>query len=170
MSQVGDFFPETNPYSSYIPYSQCLHIQDQKASGTAGGTAVVTSWNIRVLNTVVMNTLAGNSSPLSGNIITLLAGTYDFLFDAPLKAVGLCQNRIWNITDAVAAVTAPGFSTSTATVDCFSVPGSGRITIASTKTFRLESYCTSARATDGLGGAVSLGTEIYGNVFIWRVA
>lgn len=51
-----------------------LHIQDQKASGTNGGTATSGSWETRDLTDVLTNEIAGAS--LTSNQITAPAGTY----------------------------------------------------------------------------------------------
>jgi hypothetical protein len=51
-----------------------MHIQDQKSSGTAGGSAATGTWTNSVLNTVITNTIDGAS--LNSNQVTLPPGRY----------------------------------------------------------------------------------------------
>ena len=75
-----------------------LHIQDQKTSGTQGGTFTAGAWQTRVLNTELTSTIAEAS--LSANQITLPAGDYYLEAAAPAFRVDMHVVRIQNITDA----------------------------------------------------------------------
>jgi len=168
MSKTGDFFGENNPTSVYIPGSQIFHVQDQRAQGTAGGNAALATWNARTLNTVILNTIPGAS--LGSNIITLPAGTYDITLEATMKGTGLGSVRLYNTADSAVAIAGTNISLDATYTESVANTVTQRITIAAQKTFRLESYSTAARATDGLGAAVSNGVEVYANVFISKVA
>jgi len=145
-------------------------IQDQKTSGTAGGTFTSGAWQTRTLNTEVADT--GNHASLSSNQITLAAGTYECVFSATAFRVGLHQARLQNITDTTTpilgqneygdnGVAAPAQTLAT---------GRGRFTIATSKTFELQHRCAATQATDGFGKATSWGTEIYASVEFRKVA
>jgi hypothetical protein len=53
---------------------EVLHVRDEKAAGTDGGTFTTGSWQTRTINTVKTNNVAGSS--LAANQITLAAGNY----------------------------------------------------------------------------------------------
>jgi hypothetical protein len=147
---------------------QYMQVQDQKASGTVAGAALAGD-NIRVLNTVVTNTIPGAS--LASSQITLPAGTYDFTADAPAYAatgtVGAIL-RLRNITDSTNQVL--GRSNILLTNTGITAIVSGRFKIDTTKTFSLIQQFTSAQATNGLGAAASFGyAEIYANAEFWKV-
>ena len=51
-----------------------FHVQDQKSSGSNGGSATTGSWVTAALNTAIVSTIVGAS--LNANVITLPAGRY----------------------------------------------------------------------------------------------
>jgi hypothetical protein len=77
---------------------QFLHIQDQKADGTNGGSATGGTTQTRDLNTVLTNEITGAS--LSANQITLPDGTYYIEAEAPAYQVDTTQAFLYNVTDA----------------------------------------------------------------------
>ena len=77
---------------------ELLHVQDQKASGSPGGTSAAASYQTRTLNTVVTNEINGSS--LASNQVTLPAGTYYFEASAPGRDASLHKVKLQNITDA----------------------------------------------------------------------
>lgn len=143
--------------------TQMIHVQEQQASGTVGG-ASSTGDNIRVLNTVVKNTITGAS--LATNQITLPAGTYRLWARAPGYSAGAyLRSRIVNVTDATVALLgsnayAQGLS------DAWVI---GSFTISAQKVFNITQYFSAGRATDGLGVAVSDSRlEVQSEVMIWK--
>jgi hypothetical protein len=74
-----------------------LHVRDEKASGTDGGSSS-SGVNVRVLNTVVENTITGAS--LASNLITLPAGTYRIRASAPALLSGKTRAVLYNNTDS----------------------------------------------------------------------
>jgi hypothetical protein len=148
-------------------------LQDQKSSGTHGGTFTSGSWVTRTLNTEVTDT--GGDCTLSSNQFTLVAGTYEILAMAPGVQVDHHQARLQNITDST--TTLSGTST-------YSYSGggqgetvsiiTGRFTITSSKTFEIQHRCSMTAATAGLGsacgGSFTVANELYTNVIIKRVA
>lgn len=137
--------------------------EDQKASGTDGGTASSGSWNTRTLNTSVVNNITGAS--LASNEFTLPAGTYRITAAQQLVRTARTSTRLYNVTDAsVQSVGVNVFGLSsgsgfTASIDCV-------FTIAAPKTFRLEYRAGSSTTGFGLGTAASAGTEVYSRVIV----
>jgi hypothetical protein len=143
-------------------------VQDQKASGTAGGSSVA-GQNIRTLNTVVANTIPGAS--LASSQVTLPAGSYEISGCAPYW-IGNKGKAYWfNVTDN--ATTTHGTSMY-GDANTASDPGmttscvNGYFTIAAQKTFELRQYIQVARATNGLGVFAGQGTEVYSTVTIHK--
>jgi hypothetical protein len=68
-----------------------LIVQDQKSSGTPGGTPTTDAWTTAVLNTSVVNTITDSS--LSSNIITLPAGRYRARCSKTFYHTGISQIR-----------------------------------------------------------------------------
>jgi hypothetical protein len=148
--------------------SQLLHVRDEKSALSTGGTSTV-GYQTRVLNTVVTNEISGAS--LSSNIITLPSGT--FYVTAMAMTLRSGQNKLFFYNNTDSADVLIGSQAFNGASDTLTVPAfvSGRFTIASSKNFILRHYIQESKAGDGLGqGDVSLGTEIYADVQIWKVA
>lgn len=143
-----------------VPYAM---IQDQKASGTAGGTFTSGSYQTRTLQTVV-NDSAGIAT-LASNQVTLGAGTYRV---RGIGMAGVCnfhKMRVQNVTDAATLLIGPSHFTSS--IDQAEV--SGRFTLSGTKAIELQHRCSTTRATDGFGQAVTFGdVEVYAQLEIWK--
>lgn len=146
-----------------------LHVQDQKTSGTAGGTFSAGSFLTRTLNTVVTNEITGAS--LASNAVTLPAGTYYFESRASVFRVGTHQSALYDGTAAI-----PGtFSVNNLAENAVGVAGyavaSGRFTLAAETAVSLIHRCNAGFATQGFGYPVSYGTiEIYADLKIWKIA
>jgi hypothetical protein len=147
-----------------------LHIRDEKAASTQGGTFTNGAWRTRDLNTVKTNTITGAS--LSSNQITLPAGTY-FIQGYPTSfRVEGNISRIYNITDSsqvsLGVNNHSGSSTTgsqgTSTVSCM-------VTITGTKVFELQHYSQSTVASVGFGIRNETGQgEVYSEILIWKVS
>ena len=77
--------------SDLLLYDAYVHLRDQQAANTVGGTPVATTWTTRVLNTEVTDASAICS--LSSNQFTLAAGVYPDLRDGPLLRYGSRQDQ-----------------------------------------------------------------------------
>lgn len=145
-------------------------LEDQKTSGTDGGSATTGSWQTRTLNTAVRN--LGSLATLSSNQFTLPAGTYHVFALAPARRVDRHQARLQNITDAVTVAVGTGDYSGNAV----SPPNTASVisavfTIAASKTFELQHNVESTKTTDGYGIGVGRGvTEVYSRVEITKVA
>lgn len=152
-----------NPFGA-----QLLHVQDQKSSGTNGGTFTSGDWRTRTLNTVVTNEIT--SASLSSNRISLPAGTYFLKAFAPAFKVEGHQTRIYNITDTSLILT----GTAAYAADAFDVLNhsfvQGRFTLGGTKNIELQHRSENSQSNTGLGRAGSFGTEVYSDIMIWKIA
>jgi hypothetical protein len=143
-------------------------IQDQKTSGTQGGTFTAGSWQVRDLNTEVADT--GNHASISSNQITLDAGTYEVLISAPAFNVIQHQARLYDTTGAAvlclgqnALAHQGGFPNTTTSIV------QGRFTLSVQSVLQVEHQCASTAATTGLGVANGWGTEIYTTIRLTKV-
>jgi len=152
---------------------QLLHVQDEKTSGTDGGTFSSGAWVTRTLNTVKTNEIS--SASLAANVISLPAGTYYVQARAPGHAVVQHQIRLRNTSDsadlvlgsnAEARANVGGGISANATSDSVL---NGRFTLSGTKNVELQHRCFSSFSTNGLGTSTGWGTEIYAQVYIWKV-
>lgn len=145
--------------------SPFLHLQDQKTSGTAGGTFTSGAWQTRTLNTEVIDTIG---STLSSNQFTLPAGTYYLEAVCPTLNTNSSQARLQNVSDSVTTLLGQNSVTGTTAGGVAIV--NGQFTIATTKTFEIQHRCSTTRATDGFGYASGWGVEVYAEVRVWKVA
>lgn len=154
----------TNSFSRMA--NDYILIQDQKSSGTNGGTSTSGSWQTHDLNNELVDT--GNHCSLSSNQITLQPGTYEFDAWAVFNKTDGHQLRIQNITSGVTiALGGNNFGLSTLAVISTAIV-KGRTTISSAATFELQYRVGTGTATNGLGAANSWGTEVYAEALIRR--
>jgi len=147
-----------------------LHVQDQKTSGTNGGSSSA-GVNIRAINTILTNEISGAS--LGSNQITLSAGTYEVVASAPARGSQNHKVYLYDTTGAIDLLI--GSSADTSTDPSYRVQTTsvvqGRFTLSTTSVLELRHYITAALATSGLGAAVSSGqVEVYADVQIRKVS
>lgn len=148
-----------------------VYVREEQTSGTAGGTFTAAAWQTRTLNTEVYDTAVIAS--LSANQVTLPAGTYRFKASAPAFYVNAHKTRLQNITDASTVAVGTSENTSTGISPSGVVTYSeviGRFTIAGSKAFSLQHYCSSTQATNGFGLAASIAStvEVYSQLEFWK--
>lgn len=141
-------------------------IEDQQAQNTAGGQFSSGAWRTRVLNTEVAD--VDGIVSLSSNQITLAAGTYHIIANAPANRCGRHQTRWQNVTDGTTAVLGTSEVTVSTTTDQNRSFTEGSFTIAGTKTFEFQHQCETTRITDGLGIAANFTTEVFARVIIMK--
>ena len=149
------------------PYPMVI-VQDEKSSGTDGGTFTSGAWQQRTLNTVSTNTITGAS--LSSNQITLPAGTYYAKWSAPAFDVSEHQTRF--VSTPTATITLYGTSELASAADSITTRSEGTaiFTIAAETDFQLEHRCAATASNDGFGNSNSFGnTQVYSIVEIWKV-
>ena len=147
--------------------SQLLHVQDQKAQNTAGGTFTSGAWRTRDLNTSLTNEITGAS--LAANQITLPAGTYYCDWSAPAQDNGASthQTRLQNIT-AATTLRIGQSCINGGSLTTFS-RGGGRFTLGSSSVIELQHQISATQVTDGLGVAANFTTEVYSDIRIWKI-
>ncbi|TNE75560.1 MAG: hypothetical protein EP334_10105 [Gammaproteobacteria bacterium] len=144
-----------------------IHVQDQKTSGTSGGSASATTQHTRTLNTVIENGITGAS--LSSNQITLPAGTYRSRAAAAFWGVDRNKLRLRDVTNSVTLVVGlDAYQPSTAGGNALL---RGKFTLSGTAAIELQHYTAAAKATAGLGIETNNGDiEVYADVYIEKIA
>lgn len=149
---------------------QVLHVVDEKVSGTNGGDAVVGE-QVRDLNTVVLNTIEGSS--LTGNIITLPAGTYKVHAKVPAYAVDRHVAFLEdNNTNAVLSLGTSEFAQASSAAAVTSSVIQDILLLPSVTDIKVVHDVQAARAGNGLGvGTHSVShASRFTDVFIERVS
>lgn len=127
------------------------------ASGTNGGGSSALAWTVRAINTESVDTQ--NVCTLNTNQFTLLAGSYRVDCIAVMFNCNESAIRLRNVTDSSTVLVSLGEYSDNSDPTTVSPVIKGRFTIASTKTFQVEYWAASAKATDGLGKAISSGEQ-----------
>jgi len=147
---------------------QLLHIQDQKTTGTAGGSFMAGAERTRDLNTVLTNEIAGAS--LSSNQITLPEGTYYIEASAPAFAVNKHRIKVRDITGAADLIIGTSERSEFGSGVVSSSDACGRFTLSVSSLIEIQHRCTTTSNTDGFGEEVNVGPhEVYTDVRIWKV-
>lgn len=146
--------------------------EDQRPNTTHGDGATGGSWNNCKLNTLVTDT-ASIVISLSGDVLTVPAGTYEFELMKVLVNTGQSKAQLYNDTDA--AEIKPGFSLFTGSGGADGVGMAlfvgGVFTLSSSKGLRIRAFPGVSVATYGFGYATSSGSlEIYGQLQLWKRA
>ena len=169
MSAIEAFIAN-NSNGSFTNYY--LHVQDQKAYGSTGGVPVAQVYNTRDLNTVIRNTIPG--AILSGNRITLKAGTYYIAAQAPHYRMNSGRMRIQNITTGQPLLLGPNvysvYSTSYVTSHETSI--SGRFVLAEDAQIEVQQLNRgSSGESHCMGVNVNFAgeNEVFTNAEIWRL-
>jgi hypothetical protein len=149
-----------------------IHLRNEQASNTAGGSTTASAWTKATINTEVVDT--GGHCSISSSVITLAAGTYEFTAVQQFVAPNRVTLRFRNTTDSTNAVIGqanvlepdPSYTQGIPAYAC------GRFTIAGSKSFELQYYCTNAQATVGLGAPNAAGglAEVYLDIWMKKVA
>lgn len=138
-------------------------LEDQKASGTHGGSATAGSWQTRDLNTEVYD---------AGSFVSITTNTFVCTVDgiaswtAPTSDdTGVHVARLYNVTDSTVA----GYGTSEYVNNVgygHTTHSTGIAPITAGKTYRVEHQVQTSTATYGYGRAHSFGTNVYTRVVI----
>jgi hypothetical protein len=162
-TQGASLIPTWSTPSAGLVYAV---IADQKAQNTNGGTFTSGAWRTRDLNTEITD--PNGIVSISSNQFTLVAGDYLVRWSAPADAVNTHQSRLYNVTDAsVVSVGTSAYSV-TGSYAVTTSDGAARVSIVSTKTFRIEHQCNLTTAGTGFGRAGNFATEQYTMVEIHK--
>lgn len=158
----------TAPATTYL---QAAVFQDQKASGTNGGTNTASAWTTHTLNTSVSNSITGCS--IASNVITLPTGQYYIAGRLVVGGVDKARARFRSTTGSTVLMGETILAINTASPLIFDALVSGVITVsAATETFDLQYYTQTAVANTGLGSAQSIAStvEVYATLEITSLA
>jgi hypothetical protein len=163
----GDLMPPSKN-QVYNILNNFIHLRDQKAQNTAGGTFTAGAWRTRDLTTEVTDQPSACS--LAANQFTLDAGTYIIMASAPAYYVNQHQTRLYNITDSALEIAGTSEymqnSAGAGSNRSFIV---GLFTITALKSFEIQHYCATTAAGDGFGVKNNLQVEVYTEVMLWKV-
>lgn len=157
------------PAAAPIAHGPHVILEDQKASGTAGGTFSSGVDQTRVLNTEVFDPYGLCS--LGSNQFTLPAGTWHIRWSTPTFRSGSAKSWVYNVTDGIVGGYSQTSYNDAASSAQTSNDGSCVVTISAAKVFEIRHRGTASRSTDGLGVAAALtGVEVYSRVEITKLA
>jgi hypothetical protein len=157
------------PSSLSSAIGQIAVFEDQKPSGTDGGTFTSGAWQTRTLNTSVINNITGVS--LATNQITLPAGTYQVSGYAVAHDVNQNQTRIQDTTGAATLITGLTTNTTGSSDEGTLSPFQGVFTLSVESDIEVQHRCFSTQATNGFGDAAGFGTnELYCSIMINKIA
>jgi len=148
--------------------AELLHVEDQKASGSPGGTFTSGSYQTRVLNTVITNEIDGAS--LATNQITLPAGKYYMEAEGANYKVDHNRMRLRDTTHSIDLVT--GINQHNWSTDAQGLTNSmaGDFTISESSVIELQHRCFSTQATNGFGTGNTFGdNERFATVRVWKI-
>jgi len=158
--------------SKYGGGAPLLHVQDQKASGTSGGSSSAGD-NKRALNTVLTNQINGASLIDTDDEVRLPAGTYWIKVNAPCYRSERSRIRLKNETDGIDIIYGLSKFTDSDNNEGDTVikPSLyGQFTISAEKDVSILHYISISENAAGLGVDANDGNvEVYTDVQIWKV-
>lgn len=162
-------FPGTGISSSNELYTAYAIIRDEKATTTAGGGASATTWNARDVNTELVD--ADNIVTISSNQFTPIAGDYDLFAYAPSYDTDTHRLRLYNVTGTSSVEEGQNAQANSANNVQTTAFLSCKFTANGTDAYRIDHYTLTAKATSGLGIAVSDGSnEVYLVIVLRKLA
>ncbi|RWO45984.1 MAG: hypothetical protein EOS11_10345 [Mesorhizobium sp.] len=138
-------------------------MEDQKSSGTGGGTSVATTWTTHALNTEVRDP-SGLVSISSNEFTPTVDGWVEW--EIRSYTIGSFGSRLQNITDGTTA--GMGMLGNGNNGPSSGATSTGSAAVVASKAFAIQYYASVAVA-NGLGLALSQGTEVYARVKFWRM-
>ncbi len=124
-------------------------ICDQKATDAAGGSTSTGTFNVRDLNTELVDD--DNIVSISSNQFTLQAGTYLLRASAPAYKAARHQIIIWNATDSSVAIVGTSEYCHQTNGNMTRSFAQGRATIGAAKAFEIRHRVGNAETTYGFG-------------------
>ncbi len=148
--------------------SALVILEDRRTSGTAGGTAVATTYTTRFLTNLVADT-ASICTLTPTNQFILPAGTYRTWGSGVFYATSQSKHRLRNMTDGTTLVIGHTTQANSGGNGSSSTPWYGRFTLAGTKNIALQYYVAVTSSTQDLGPQASSGDdEVYSTIYIER--
>ena len=144
-------------------------LEDQKSSGTTGGTNTEDTWATRDLNTEVAD--PDGIVSISSNDFTLQAGSYLIKWTSPFYRVGEIKTRLLDVTNSAARGAGSSAYTNTSGNDQVESTGSARVTPSGATAYRIQYYNSDVKSSNGLGVEASSGeVEVFTQVEIYKEA
>jgi len=145
-----------------------IRVIDKKVAGTAGGPSGATTWNVRDLTDIDVNT--GSVASLDTNKVKLPAGTYMAKVTAPAHgAVGVHRVALVDVTASPEVKLCVGGTLSGLANAVQPAVVSGMFTLAEESEIEVRHYTANAIVTNGLGlpADVDSDDEIYTIAEFW---
>jgi hypothetical protein len=145
-------------------------IQDQKASGTNGGSFTSGAWRTRDLNTIVTD--SSGLSSLAANQITLAPGTYYVQIEVPGNQCNRHAARLQSITGGTTLLSGTGEFVGVVASSRSRIVG--KIVLAASTVLEVQHRCQTTENGDGFGvsagASFAVGTEVYTSAEFWKAA
>jgi hypothetical protein len=143
-----------------------LHVREELAKNTAGGTFTKDAWRTRGLNEVKTNAITGASLAVTPtNQITLPAGTYWCDITAPAFSVNGHQAKLQSISGTSTTILGTTeYSTYYGSGTPYANTRSricGRFVLAAETVLEVQHYCVATYINQGFGQAANCSTEVY---------
>jgi len=153
--------------------NEYLHVRDEKAANTDGGTFTSGAWRTRVLNTEKTNIISGAS--LASNQITLPAGTYQVKGWAKCYGVNIHKARLRDTTGSADLIISDAGYCGYGGADHIRTDEAvlnGRFTLSVQSVIELQHWCTNTQSNTGLGLPANIDSkvEVYAELEIWKTA
>lgn len=161
-------YPESGNWEIKSLTNVVMHVQDQKPTGTDGGSFTSGAWQTRDLNTVLTDNIVGASLAL--NQISLPAGIYEVDISAPAYRVDRHSIRLQNISDSLTILSGTSeFNGSGTAVQTRSIIKE-TFSITSAKIIEIQHRCVTTNIDDGFGSNTGFAAhETYTDVSIEKV-
>jgi len=147
-------------------FSSYAVIEDQKTSGTNGGTFTSGDWRTRDLNTEVTD--PDGIVSISANQFTLAAGSYLIKWFANAKDVDSHISKLYDVTGTADV----GFGSTQDTQNTITIGtkslGSVRVTPSGSNVYEIRHRCESTDTNEGFGKAAGWSVESYCLVEIYK--
>jgi len=149
-------------------FSSYAVIEDQKTSGTNGGTFTSGDWRTRDLNTEVTD--PDGIVSISANQFTLAAGSYLIKWFATAKDVNSHKSALYDITGTAYI----DYGSTEDTHDTITITnksiGSTRVTPSGSNVYEIRHQCETTDTDEGFGKATGWAVESYCLVEIYKEA
>ena len=150
-------------------FSSYASICDQKSSGTAGGAASTSTWNVRDLNTEITD--PDGIVSISSNKFTLGAGNYLIKWTTPGHRINRNQSRLYDVTNTAVIGYGQSMRSYQSDVTTTNSKGFARVTPSGSTEYRIEHNYESHEGGEDFGQGNSFGSvEIYTIVEIYKEA
>lgn len=145
-----------------------LHYQHQQTSGTDGGTSAAADWQKLTLNTEIWNTITGASVATSQ--VTLPAGTYECYASCNGFQCNAMRLRLRDTTGSADLLYGVNGRAQATDNSVAVTTMRGRFTLTVESVLELQLYTSTAKATTGLGFALTTGeVEVFNELMIEEI-